>query len=95
MTAEEYADYQQGVANFKESVGADILTTNGEAWFSWCHCDCCGTMKGGDRYEGKGVTCGEDGKVVWEGRVCEDCEYYWQHGRLDDKTMMKIMEGGK
>lgn len=91
MTKQEYAEYQQSVADFMTREGITNLTAISaeEPHFSWTSCDCCGSPLGGDREYASGYNpitkaiCGPYS-------VCEDCIYYAEYGRLDDMTMMDI-----
>lgn len=94
MNKQEYAEYQERVAEFF-SHGLTNLSAksddNGtcEPFFSWSPCDCCGSPLGGDRYECDGYN--EKTKEVEEyDSVCPDCVYYAEYGQLDDTTMMEI-----
>jgi hypothetical protein len=90
MTKQEYADYEAAVAEFF-SHGLCNLSSEGEPFFSWSSCQCCGTRLGGDRYECNGYN--EQTKEVEEyNRICSDCVYYAEYGRLDDSTMMDMEE---
>lgn len=59
-----------------------------EPYFSWNRCDCCDRNEGGDREFATGFnpTTGE----VQEYSICEDCAYYAEYGRLNDRTMLEV-----
>lgn len=59
-----------------------------EPYFSWRHCDCCGTHLGGNREHATGYNRSLD--EIREYSVCEDCVYYAEYGRLDDRTIDEI-----
>jgi len=96
MTKQEYITYQVIVAAFFEQEGLANLTAiseeDSEPYFSWRPCECCKNPLGGMREHCNGyapVT-----KEVKEFRVCIDCVYYAEYGRLDDKTMGDIENNG-
>jgi hypothetical protein len=102
MTKQEYADYQERVAfylNGCEAVSTgpcpgcvecgipeDAEEYSEEPHFSWHPCEICGSRFGGDR---ESWHCIINGKIV-HGTCCEDCIYFINYGRLDDKTMQEI-----
>jgi len=94
MTREEYTSYEKRVAAFFEREGITNLSTdyekNGEAYFSWRPCDCCGTPLGGNRKHATGYN--PTTKEIYEYEVCQDCIYYAEYGQLDDMTMLGIGE---
>lgn len=94
-TKEEYEQYKENVEAFFEREGLGNLSQisddegNNEPYFSWRPCDCCGCHLGGNRYDCNGYNPAT--KEVQDGyRVCEDCVYFVEYGRLDDTTMMRI-----
>ena len=88
MTKQEYADYEAAVKAFFEKEGINCLSTDGEAYFSWRHCDCCSRPLGGNRYNAKGYN--PTTKEIYEYSVCTECAYYVEYGQLDDMTMMDL-----
>jgi hypothetical protein len=88
------AEYQARVAEFF-SHGLNNLSAksdeNGtcEPFFSWRHCQCCGTHLAGDRYECDGYN-GVTDEVEEYDCICGDCVYYAEYGQLDDMTMLEI-----
>lgn len=59
-----------------------------EPFFAWNSCECCG-MSNGNFYPANGYN--PTTKEVHEfDRICENCQYYAENGRLDDMTMMEI-----
>ena len=74
------------------SCGTDCEMMN-EPYFSWRHCECCGSHLGGDRHPASGYCPpegGGPGGECFEYEVCTDCIYYATYGQLDDQTMMDI-----
>ena len=59
-----------------------------EPYFSYSVCDCCGTSLGGDREHATGYN--PTTKQIQEYTICEDCAYYSEYCRLDDRTMDEI-----
>ena len=100
----EYAQYEADVAEFVAREGISFLSTScnepdwmegdseGEPWFSWSPCECCGCSLGGNREylyaKAPEGTVGPDGIAQYI--ICEDCVYYVNYGRLDDATMERI-----
>lgn len=96
MTQAEYDEYRERVAAYL--AGIDAVSTGplsgcaecgddtGEPWFSKRSCEICGDRFDGDREAWHGII---DGAIV-HGSCCEDCVYYINYGRLDDKTMAEI-----
>ena len=80
MNREQYADYEAAVAHFFESEGINCLTADGEPYFSWQSCECCGTDLGGDRYEARAYHPATNQVLEYE--VCQDCLYYATYGQL-------------
>lgn len=93
MTKQEYVQYEKRVAKFFADEGIDCLGGDGEPYFSWRRCDCCGSHLGGDRYDCSGYN--PTTEEVQDGySVCSDCVYYAAYGRLDDETMSSIEKDG-
>ena len=94
MNKQEYAEYEEAVSDFFEREGIQNLSAksddNGtiEPYFSWSSCDCCNTGLGGNRYDADAYN--PTTKEIQEYRICEDCMYYAEYGRLDDQTMWGI-----
>ena len=65
--------------------GGDQAVFN-EPFFSWVACDCCGDSTGGNREFATGYNPVEN--KVRSYNLCEDCVYYSEYGRLDDKSMI-------
>jgi hypothetical protein len=103
QTAKQYAEYQRNVAAFIAREGLSHLSTgcmpygepeteqednqDGEPWFSWHACKCCGCALGGMRE----YLFGQDvNNAVVQFTICEDCVYYVNYGRLDDATMQRV-----
>lgn len=63
---------------------SDRETCN-EPFFSWSPCDCCQSPLGGNREHATGYN--PTTKEIQEYTICEDCAYYAEYGRLDDRTM--------
>ena len=61
-----------------------------EPFFSWQPCQCCGSSLGGNREHATGYN--PTTKEIQEYTICEDCAYYAEYGRLDDRTMAEIKE---
>lgn len=94
MNAQEYADYEKEVEEFLKKEGIENLTITGEEpSFSWCHCDCCRSSLGGDRYNA--TTWNPTTNEVQEYSICSDCVYYAEYGELDDQIMMEIEDSKK
>jgi len=103
QNANEYAKYQQNVAEFIQREELSFLSTGtwdysegerpedwcDEPWFSWKPCEMCGCHLGGNR-EYLYARNAQDEIVTFT--ICEDCVYYTEYGRLDDQTMMRIGE---
>lgn len=102
QNAKDYAQYQQTVAKFVASEGLTFLSTgtwdyehdgerpedwDGEPWFSWKSCECCGSHLGGDR---EYLYARNSADEFVQFTICEDCVYYTEYGRLDDATMQKV-----
>lgn len=100
-TKAKYAAYERSVAEFIEREEITALSTGtwdinegdqpddyeGEPWFSWRPCQCCGSDLGGDREYLYGVDKNND---VLQFEICLDCVYYTNYGRLDDMSLMEI-----
>lgn len=84
----EYEEYQARVREFFENEGIENLSSEGEPYFSWSHCDCCHRPLGGDRYKATGFN--RATQEIQEYQICTDCMYYAEYGQLDDMTMMNI-----
>jgi hypothetical protein len=102
MTKAEYTAYEQRVREFIEREGISFLSTstsevcgeddgNHDPWFSWTWCECCQSRLGGNR-EYLYARNAEDAIMRFE--ICEDCVYYINYGRLDDRTMLEIQANG-
>lgn len=94
MTKQEYAEYEATVEEFFSHGLANLSVVsddngNCEPFFSWSHCDCCGTHLGGDRYNCNGYNT-ETKEIEEYNCVCQDCVYYAEYGVLDDMTMDQI-----
>lgn len=90
MTHTEYETFRASFDEFMMVEGlANLSTISKEPYFSWRPCDCCKRTLGGNRYDANGynpVT-----KEVQDGyRICEDCMYYAEYGKLDDMSMLGI-----
>jgi hypothetical protein len=59
----------------------------GESWFSWSPCECCGSHLGGDREYLYARNAADE---LIQFTICEDCVYYVNYGRLDDQTMERV-----
>ena len=90
MSAKEYKEYQDSVAEFFEREGIQNLShiPDTDPYFSWSWCDCCSRPLGGDRYDCNGWNPKE--REVQEYSVCVDCVYYAEYSRLDDMTMLEV-----
>lgn len=94
MTAQEYKDYQETVAEFF-SHGLNNLSTrsdangNCEPFFSNMPCQCCRRSLAGDRYECDGYNDTTKEVEVYDS-ICPDCVWYAEYGQLDDDTMLEI-----
>lgn len=95
MTLQEYKEYQKDVENFFKKEGINNLSPDSgddnEPWFSWRHCDCCGTHSGGDRMGATGWNPAAREVQEYEA-VCMDCIYYAEYGQLDDMTMSDMTD---
>lgn len=97
MNKKEYKEYKARVEQFLENEGIHHLSAiadeNGdyEEYFSWKPCDCCGDTLGGNRIDCNSYN-PELREIVGPYRICTDCYYYAEYGRLDDMTMMEIEE---
>lgn len=102
MTAEEYREYEERVAQFwSDHEGLQNLSTcisgeNGEdhdqtiePYFSWRACCVCKRSQGGDRYDCNGYNAETEEVEEFFG-VCSDCVYYAEYGQLDDMTMLAV-----
>lgn len=93
-TKEDYALYQEVVADFFKNEGVTNLSIiyneeeSTEPYFSWQNCECCKRSLAGNRYDCNGYN--PTTKEIQDYVVCEDCVYYVEYGQLDDMTMMKI-----
>jgi hypothetical protein len=88
MNKKEYREYQGRVKNFLESEEIEFISLKdyeADPYFSHCHCECCDSGLGGDRY----IMVADSGL---EYEVCQDCLYYLEYGKLDDRAMMEIEE---
>lgn len=88
MTKQEYRQYQRNFEAFMNYEGITNLTGEGETYFSWRACNCCGTRLGGQRQQAKGFN--PRTREVHEYEVCMDCVWYAEYGTLDDETMLSI-----
>jgi hypothetical protein len=99
-TAKWYAEYESAVAEFLEREGLSALSTgcdehmtpedeggDVDPWFSWSPCECCGSHLGGNR---EYLFARDTNNDIVHFKVCEDCVYYVNYGRLDDSTMAEI-----
>lgn len=94
------AEFMEGEQLCGFSVIGDEENGYSEPNFSWQSCDCCDSGLGVDRYEVYGLpstdaTKGKCGAVreqeyYREYRICSDCYYYAEDGRLDDQTMWEV-----
>ncbi len=71
-------------ANYEDGVCYDA----GE-FFSWHACEICGATDGGSREDAHARLTSRDGQLIHL-RVCTDCVYYAEYGRLDDATMAEV-----
>lgn len=101
MKPDQYARFTKAVADF--------LTTNhvkpgchspadsdSEPFFSWRHCDCCGSLLGGMRETYNFAhtdTAGTDN--TFQADICPDCVYFLAYGQLDDATMADLDQHGE
>jgi len=90
MTQEDYTEFKESVEEFFKTEGITNLSREGEPFFSWSHCNCCGGSLGGDREKATGFN--PTTKEIQEYTVCTDCLYYAEYGQLDDMTMLRIGE---
>ena len=90
---------REGIHNLSTASEEDIETgkcrwCNEEVYidwyFSWRHCECCGSNLGGDRQHVSGYNPKTEEVSCYE--VCIDCYYYAEYGQLDDMTMMDMEE---
>jgi len=103
MDKQEYTHYEEVVAHFFKDEGIGNLSYDTEEYgdgteddnvciephFSWSPCDCCRRPLGGDRYVCSGFN--NETKEIQDGyRICVDCYYYAEYGRLDDLTMEEV-----
>lgn len=89
MTREQYDVFCQAYDNFMERNGFDLLSTDTDSgFFSWHPCECCGSKMGGTRYWATGVNLKRKLREVY--RICSNCVYYNEYGRLDDLTTMFV-----
>lgn len=101
-TKQDYALYQQTVAQFVADEGISFLSTgtesnlelseydasyNHDAWFSWSPCEMCGCSLGGNR---EYLFARNAADELVQFTICEDCVYYVAYGRLDDMTMQRV-----
>ena len=105
-TKAQYLGYQARVASFIAYEGLSFLSTgctpygrpeneqednqDGEPWFSWKPCECCGCTLGGSR---EYLFARDTAQEICQFTICEDCVYYVNYGRLDDQTMTRIEAG--
>ena len=89
MTKKQYQQYQRDVDVFFRSEGITNLSGNGDTFFSWRECDCCGRTPGGDRETADGYN-PETKEVQHYDGICADCVYYAEYGQLDDQTMLDM-----
>lgn len=92
MTKSEYADYEKAVAIFLKNNDVKSgchspKSDNGDTFFSWKCCECCGSGLGGTREEYVFARNDSDG---FEADICINCVYYLAYGKLDDATMLEI-----
>lgn len=59
-----------------------------EPYISSQRCDCCGDALQGDRMDAHSYC--EATKEIKEYVICTDCEYFAEHGCLDDMTMAEL-----
>ncbi len=100
MNKQEYAEYENSVKCFVEREGINCLSQQPidpdadeyeyetDSYFSWRPCDCCGGLAG-DRSDCSGYN-PTTKEVQSDYSICPDCEYYAEHGRLDDMQMDEI-----
>lgn len=62
----------------------DGISYEAEPYFSWSRCEICDTTLGGDREDCHAIM---EGDVLIHLRVCTDCVYYAEYGRLPDAVM--------
>lgn len=72
-----------------KDAGEHELEIAGEPHFSWHACEACGSTLGGNRYPAHGRD--KDGALI-HFRICEDCLYFLNYGRLDDMTMAEMAD---
>lgn len=92
----DYAEYEERVREFFAREGITNLSAmtdeegNTPESFSWTPCDVCHRQLGGTRVHASDYnpTTGE----IQTYRICVDCEYYAEYGKLDDMTMMDMKE---
>jgi hypothetical protein len=91
MTKAEYSKYESAVAGFMKREGIENLSSDSDSEysFSWRGCECCGSELGGDRIPATGYN-RTTKEVQRYTRICPDCIYYAEYGRLDDMTMIEV-----
>ncbi len=68
-------------ATYDDGVCYDV-----EPYFSWHTCEICGSTLGGNRTDSHAYYV----DTLVHLRVCDDCVYYAEYGRLDDETMAAL-----
>lgn len=63
----------------------------GETWFSWNRCDCCGGTAG-DRMEAHYIHGFESGNEICEIEICFDCAMYITNGSVPTDWMCNCRE---
>lgn len=85
MTQSEYANFETKVRLFFQREGINSLSGDGEEFFSWQACDCCGTPLGGTREKASGYN--PNTNEVKEYEVCLGCLYYVAYGQLSEMIL--------
>lgn len=94
MNKQEYAHYEQAVAQFLHGYNIKPgcygpAEPEADPFFSWRPCGCCGSGLGGNRETYRFAINGSHDATI-SAAICVDCIYYLTYGRLDDTTMMEI-----
>lgn len=93
--SKDYQAYKAAVAHSMKVNNLLSVHSDGEPHVSSSMCALCGDRQQGMREYANGLM-----KDSFEGReriiavalgsICEDCVYYAEYGRLDDRTMMRV-----
>ena len=87
-------DYAEFASRFKEFMEEEGITNlnhiDDEPHYSNFPCDCCQRLLAGNRYGAAGYN--PETKEVQEYNICPDCLYFATYGRLDDETMLRVMD---